>query len=791
MPTQSSEEDGARGAGGAASFQPGEPFRVLLDHLPGAVYRCEVEAPWTMDFISEGIASITGIPASEYLQGRFRRFSDAIHPDDLPGVVQTVAESIAKGRPYELEYRLCHASGGWRWVFERGCAVPGPDGRPACLEGIFLDVTPRKEAEADVRSAESLARDILDSLTANVAVIDENATILTVNRAWRDFAEANGADVRLRDGVGLHYLLGLDGCRASAGPAERAAVRDGVRKVLRGELPVFRGEYACNSPVERRWFEMCVLPLTGARRGAVVAHENITARKLLEQALHESEERFRTLTGIMSDFAYQYRVQPDGELVRVWHTSGRMDYLRDHGVAAGAGDTPRSELPYVHPEDRPRFQARLAALLAGQPQVTEYRLLLPGGSTRHMRDYGQPVLDASGRVTGIIGALQDITAQRTAELERERLAGELLQAQKLESLGRLAGGVAHDFNNLLTVINGYAQLLSSRLPHEDPSREGLSQIRRASHRAAELVEELLTFSRRKLVKPQVLDLGRAVSGQREMLARLVGEDIEVTVESGPGALNVNADPGQLQQILFNLAANARDAMPGGGRLTVGVAASEDASLVRLTVADIGAGMDIETQSHIFEPFFTTKDQGRGTGLGLATVHGIVAQSGGRIEVRSAPGQGTIFRIELPAAGARPVEEPPPARAPAAGGSESILLVEDQADVRQFTAHALRSFGYRVVQAASAQEALDLLRGGRPADLLLTDVVMPGLGGFELARLARLEFPRLKVLFMSGYWGGAEMRLSESGRGDSLLRKPFRVSELARAVRQSLTAAPPA
>ena len=726
MPAQSHEEDGARGAGGASSFQPGEPFRVLLDHLPGAVYRCEVEAPWTMDFISEGIASITGIPASEYLQGRFRRFSDAIHPDDLPGVVQTVAESIAKGRPYELEYRLCHASGGWRWVFERGCAVSGPDGRPACLEGIFLDVTPRKEAEADVRSAESLARDILDSLTANVAVIDENATILTVNRAWRDFAEANGADVRLRDGVGLHYLLGLDGCRASAGPAEGAAVRDGVRTVLRGELPVFRGEYACNSPVERRWFEMCVLPLTGARRGAVVAHEDITARMLLEQALHESEERFRTLTGIMSDFAYQYRVQTDGELVRVWHTSGRMDYLRDHGVAAGAGDTPRSELPYVHPEDRPRFQARLAALLAGQPQVTEYRLLLPGGSTRHMRDYGQPVLDACGRVTGIIGALQDITAQRTAELERERLAG-----------------------------------------------------------------EMLTFSRRKLVKPQVLDLGRAVSGQREMLARLVGEDIEVTVESGTGALNVSADPGQLQQILFNLAANARDAMPGGGRLTVGVAASEDASLVRLTVADTGAGMDIETQSHIFEPFFTTKDQGRGTGLGLATVHGIVAQSGGRIEVRSAPGQGTIFRIELPAAGARPVEEPPPARAPAAGGSESILLVEDQADVRQFTAHALRSFGYRVVQAASAQEALDLLRGGRPADLLLTDVVMPGFGGFELARLARLEFPRLKVLFMSGYWGGAEMRLSESGRGDSLLRKPFRVSELARAVRQSLTAAPPA
>lgn len=598
MPAQSHEEDGARGAGGASSFQPGEPFRVLLDHLPGAVYRCEVEAPWTMDFISEGIASITGIPASEYLQGRFRRFSDAIHPDDLPGVVQTVAESIAKGRPYELEYRLCHASGGWRWVFERGCAVSGPDGRPACLEGIFLDVTPRKEAEADVRSAESLARDILDSLTANVAVIDENATILRVNRAWREFAAANGADVRLRDGVGLHFLLGLDGCRASAGPAEGAAVRDGVRTVLRGELPVFRGEYACNSPVERRWFEMCVLPLTGARRGAVVAHEDITARKLLEQALHESEERFRTLTGIMSDFAYQYRVQTDGELVRVWHTSGRMDYLRDHGVAAGAGDTPRSELPYVHPEDRPRFQARLAALLAGQPQVTEYRLLLPGGSTRHMRDYGQPVLDASGRVTGIIGALQDITAQRTAELERERLAG-----------------------------------------------------------------EMLTFSRRKLVKPQVLDLGRAVSGQREMLARLVGEDIEVTVESGTGALNVSADPGQLQQILFNLAANARDAMPGGGRLTVGVAASEDASLVRLTVADTGAGMDIETQSHIFEPFFTTKDQGRGTGLGLATVRGIVAQSGGRIEVRSAPGQGTIFRIELPAAGARPVEEPRPRERP--------------------------------------------------------------------------------------------------------------------------------
>jgi PAS domain S-box-containing protein len=750
---------------------------VLLDHLPAAAYRCEVEPPWRMEFMSEGIAPITGYAAGEYMTGRFRQFSDAIHPEDLGQVERIVAECVAAGRPYEMEYRLSHAMGGWRWVFERGCAVPGEGGRPVWLEGIFLDITARREAEEHLHDAKLLAHDILDSLTANVAVVDEHGTILTVNRAWREFAAANGASESLREGVGLSYLPGVEG---RGGRTEW----EGVRRVLRGELPVYRSEYACNSPSEQRWFELCALPLTGVRRGAVIAHENITARRVLEQALHESEERFRTLTEIMSDFAYQYRLREDGEFVREWQGAGRMDYLKMHGLDGRVGESTQSILPYIHPEDLPRFEARVARLCAGEAQVTEYRLRFPDGATRHMRDYGKPLLDGDGRVTGVVGAIQDITEQRTAELERERLAGELLQAQKLESLGRLAGGVAHDFNNLLTVINGYAQLLLARLPAGDRCIDGLTQIRRAGDRAAELVEQLLIFSRRQRLQPQVLDLGRTVAELRGMLARLVGEDIGVTVETGPGCLNVSADPGQVQQILLNLAANARDAMPGGGRLAVSVTADGEARHVRLTVADTGAGMDRETQSHLFEPFFTTKGPGRGTGLGLATVHGIVAQSGGRIEVRSAPGEGTVFRIELPAVGAAPAVAATLEKPRATGGSETILVVEDRADVRTVTAAALGSFGYRVLEAEGGRQGLEMLRGGG-VDLLLTDVVMPGLGGGELARLARLERPGLKVVFMSGYWGDAEILPDSNGRGDGLLRKPFHVDELAAVVRRAL------
>jgi PAS domain S-box-containing protein len=783
-----STEPGRRPAAihGAQASPSRDAFRLLLDHLPGAIYRCELHPPWRMEFMSPGISVITGFQVEEYLSGRFQRFADAIHPDDLGPIENTVEASIAQGRPYALEYRLSHISGGWRWVFERGGAVAGPDGSPAFLEGVFLDITARKRAEENMVAAITLSRDILDSLDSTVAVVDEHGTIVAVNRAWRQFAEANGASPRLRDGAGLSYLAALpdcDGRAVSFGESESYA---GILEVIEGRQPGYRGEYACDSPSERRCFEVCATPLTGTRRGAVIAHTNITPRKRLEEALMQSEQRFRTLAETMSDFAYQVYLKPDGSMMREWHSGGRHSYLDSYTLDAEAGDHLAQVFEMIHPEDRPLFETRVERLRAGQPQVSEYRLLMPDGSLRYMRDYGRPLAGPDGRVESIIGALQDITDQRIAELERARLAEELVQAQKLESLGRLAGGVAHDFNNLLTVISGYAQLLLARIPVQDSAHNGLLQIHRAGERAAALIEQLLTFSRRKHIQAQPLDLGHAVAETHDMLARLVGEDIDVRLNIAPGPLTVLADPGQIQQVLLNLAANARDAMPTGGALTIAVRPCPPAG-VELTVADTGVGMDRETQAHVFEPFFTTKQPGKGTGLGLATVHGIVVQFGGRIEVCSTLGQGTLFRIELPAADESPGAAASGDARSAAGGAGAILLVEDQAEVRLFAAKALRSFGYHVTDAASADEALAYLHSGASVDLLITDVVMPGLGGFDLARAARRERPALRIVFISGYWDDSGRLRREAEPGDVLLRKPFSLDQLADTVRQAIAA----
>lgn len=784
MSSQPDQGSGPMSKLSAAAEVPLDPFRQLLDHLPGAIYRCELHAPWRMEFMSPGIASITGFPAEEYLHGQYRHFSDAVHPDDLPAVVRAVEDSLAEGRPYEIEYRLTHAAGGWRWIFDRGGAAAGADGQPAWLEGVFLDITARRQAEEQMCDAVALAGDILDSLDATVAVVDETGVIVAVNRSWREFAAANGACAKLREGVGLHYLSALPNCQSNGIALDEFAHFAGILDVIEGRSSSFRGEYACNSPCEQRWFEVCATPLSGARRGAVIAHTNISPRKRLEEALRQSEQRFRTLTETMSDFAYEVRVHPDGTVAREWHTAGRHSYLSSLDAGIDPSVCMDMVLSLVHPEDRPLFDQRMAALRAGLPQVTEYRLLLPDGSVRYLRDYGKPLAGEHGRVESIIGALQDITIEREAAMEHARLAAELAQAQKLESLGRLAGGVAHDFNNLLTVISGYAQLLLARASENDPARNGLLQIRRAGDRAASLIEKLLTFSRRKHIQPQPLDLARTVAELHDMLARLVGEDIAVHLNVGPGPHTVLADPGQLQQVLLNLAANARDAMPTGGALAIGVQ-SPAPGRVELTVADSGVGMDRDTLAHIFEPFFTTKQPGKGTGLGLATVHGIVAQSGGRIDVSSEPGLGTTFRIELPQAAAAAATAPPEAARPAPKGAGVILLVEDQPEVRLFTTQALRSFGYHVHDAASANEALDYLRGGGAADLLLTDVVMPGVSGFDLARAARLERPTLRIAFMSGYWDETGRMRREAEPGDVLLRKPFSLDQLAETVRQVL------
>ena len=396
------------------------------------------------------------------------------------------------------------------------------------------------------------------------------------------------------------------------------------------------------------------------------------------------------------------------------------------------------------------------------------------------------------RAAQVLGVTRDITERLQAEAR-------LTQAQKMESVGRLAGGVAHDFNNLLTVINGYSRLLLGELAAGDPLRERVEEILAAGERAAGLTQQLLAFSRKQVLKPRLLDLNRVLRKMQPMLGRLLGEDVELRVELEAESATICADPHQLEQVVMNLAVNSRDAMPKGGELSIRTGDVEwgesDArprpgaragSYVLLAVSDTGEGMSEETRQHIFEPFFTTKEVGKGTGLGLSMVLGIVEQSGGYIEAESVPGQGATFRIYLPRVAGNPEDSGKPEAVPAMGGKETILVVEDQAEVRKYAAAALLAHGYGVIQAESAGEALEICeRAHERIGLLLTDVVMPNMSGKELERRVAERWPAIKVLFMSGYSEDAILQHGGPKKGTELIQKPFSPAELAHKVGEML------
>jgi PAS domain S-box-containing protein len=393
-----------------------------------------------------------------------------------------------------------------------------------------------------------------------------------------------------------------------------------------------------------------------------------------------------------------------------------------------------------------------------------------------------------GKVPHLLTVTRDVTAARSLEAEREKLRGQLVEAQKMEAVGTLAGGIAHDFNNIISVIQSYAQLAGQATPAGSSVHEDLEQIADASRRAAGLVRQLLAFSRRQVVRPRAVDLGALVVDTRRLLERVLPADIVLRTSVAEGVPNVLIDPGQIEQVVMNLSVNARDAMPRGGVLEISTKLED--GLVALIVRDTGSGIPRELQEKIFEPFFTTKAPGQGTGLGLATCYGIVRQAGGRIEVHSEPGKGTTFQVLLPPLVGLSEPAPPtpvPSISKLPTGSETILFVEDEPQLREATARMLRSLGYRVLAAADARLGLALARETvQPIPLLITDVMMPGMRGTELAEILGRERPACRTLFISGY---ADMAVMESARTGltRFLGKPFSMAELAAIVRRLLDA----
>jgi len=521
----------------------------------------------------------------------------------------------------------------------------------------------------------------------------------------------------------------------------------------------------------------------------------LQARHLAEQALRESEERYRTLVHTLPD------------ALTVADLNGKVIYeapstLRFYGYDDGESLAGRKLIEWVHPDYQAKALNVIAAIRAGRDvRNQEFLLVRKDGSYFFGEVSASCLRDGQGNVTSFLALVRDISDRKQVEEERAQLQARLLQAQKMESIGRLAGGVAHDFNNMLSVILGYAELIQTQLPAEDPLVNDVKQIEKAGRRAKDITQQLLAFSRKQIIEPAILDLNDLIQSTQKGLARLIGEDVNLRFSPGPNLYKIKFDRSQLDQILINLAANARDAMLQGGELTIktsNIRLDEAFSrehfgvlpgdYVLLTVTDSGIGMDRETLAHAFEPFFTTKAVGKGTGLGLATVYGIVVQGGGFIEADSEPGNGSTFRIYFPrmVEGAAVLEEA--MEFPLKPGTGSILVVEDDALVRDMTVAMLESVGYKVKAAATPISALEYCQTNfDPIDLMITDVVMPDLSGADLRDKILAMKPGLKVLFISGYASDIIAHHGILDDGVNFIRKPFSMSDLAKAVQNVMGA----
>ena len=523
--------------------------------------------------------------------------------------------------------------------------------------------------------------------------------------------------------------------------------------------------------------------------------EDIAERTRAEQALKESEERFRSL------------IESSRDVITIIDRDGMITYTSP-SFERTTGYRPEdligvSAFHHVHPDDVAGLRARLDESLTGKPENTPitFRYLHRNGSWRFFEAVGSNRLHDPA-TKGIVLNSRDVTERLLAEESIQKLQEQLRQSQKLEAIGLLAGGVAHDFNNLLTAILGYTELLAAEAGAGSPLAEPIEEIRKAGERAVSLTRQLLAFSRKQVLEPRVLDVNALLENLDRMLRQLIGGDIELVTFLDSGIGRVRADAGQIEQVVMNLTVNARDAMPDGGTITIetrrveldraflGERAVEGppGAYVMISVTDTGVGMSAATKSRIFEPFFTTKSMGHGTGLGLATVYGIVKQSGGYIWVYSEPGLGATFKIYLPQILGE-TEEPArraSVRVPLLGGSETILLVENDDSVRALALKILESCGYTVLPARRGSEALELARRhAARIHLLLSDVIMPGMGGSELAAQLALLRPEARYLFMSGYANDAISRRGILEPGRKVLHKPFTVAELALAVREAL------
>jgi PAS domain S-box-containing protein len=660
--------------------------------------------------------------------------------------------------------------------------------------GVFRDITERKQAEDALRESERFLRSTLDGLSANIALLDEQGKILLVNKAWREFAENNGILSLSAVSEGSNYLQICDSAFGESSE-EAGPFAEGIRDVLSGVKKSYVLEYPCHSPDKKRWFVGRITPFPGdGPRRVVVAHEDITEHKLAEMELRESEERYRALVEISSESL----LLRDNEGKIVYANPSAITLLHATKAENLVG---QNYLNLVHPDDREESAERTQrSSMENRPVPRrEHRLIRLDDQIVHVESTGFPI-NYKGK-QHVLGVFHDLTARKLAEEEHKKVEAQFRQAQKMEAVGRLAGGVAHDFNNMLGVILGFTDLAITKLPADDPVKMYLDEVKTAAQRSADITRQLLAFARKQTIAPQVLELNDTIASMLKMLRRLIGEDIDLLWKPANDLWPVKMDPAQIDQVLANMMVNARDAIPGVGKITIETGKVEfdehyckahvgfiPGRYVLLAVSDDGCGMDKETLAQLFEPFFTTKEVGKGTGLGMATIYGIVKQNNGFIYVYSEPGQGTSFKIYLPRQ--EPQEaasELPPKPAEVPTGTEIVLLVEDEKSLLKFARMLLEELGYTVLAAGSPREAIQLAKEyTNEIHLLMTDVVMPEMSGRDLWEQLEASQPGLKCLFMSGYTANVIAHHGVLDDDLHFLQKPFSRAALATKMREALS-----
>ena len=790
------------------------PLRAALDASVNAIVLTDRSG--AVQWVNPAFCALTGYTADEAVGRNPRDLVKSGHHG--PEFYRGIWDTILSGRVWHGETVNRRKDGSLYTEEQAITPVRDAHGEITHFIAVKQDVTERKRAEADLRASAQVAAvaaaiglslNAADSLT-NALQRCADALLSHLDVALARIWTLNGDSnvLELKASAGLRPDLAREYDRVPLGQSRIGRIASERRPHLTNDVlrdpELSEQEWARREGIIAFAGHPLVLGDRVVGVMAVVARRPLpdtvmAAMSSLADHIALGIERHRT-TEALRVTEERMRFALESTRVGIWD----YDYLSNaltwseilelqYGLQPGTfGGTLDAYVSRIHPDDR---QSALVAMReaerTGADFTLEHRLIRADGGVRWAQSAGRIILGPTRQPVRGIGISLDITARRKLEEQYQ-------QAQKMEAVGRLAAGVAHDFNNLLTAILGYCELMIAELPPEDSRRSDLEEIHKAGTRGAGLTRQLLAFSRKQIVEPRPLDLNAVVEGMKPMLARLIGEDVDVSVRLSSDVATVVADPAQVEQILMNLAVNARDAMPRGGMLTI---ATENVELdehyaathaevkpgpyVALTVSDTGTGMTPDVQARLFEPFYTTKEAGKGTGLGLATVHGIVKQHGGHVGLYSEVGSGSSFHVYLPRTRAAQVVPEVRAQTGQIGGTETILVVEDAEGLRQLVRRVLERQGYTVFEAANANEALAKLAQAPAVDLLLTDVIMPGASGPELTQQIVEQRPAIKVIYMSGYTEDAISHHGVLNPGVAFLHKPFTSKALGRKIRQLL------